>query len=65
MTKIVIDLRDDTAKQPGLANAVLKGVMTGLWSILVPPKSTLPSYRKTWVKRVDNGRWVKVWMREY
>ena len=66
MTKIVIDVRGDRINnKPGLANAVLKGVLAGLWSIIVPPKSTLPTYRKTWVKRVDNGRWVKVWTREY
>jgi hypothetical protein len=66
MTKVVIDVRDDSRNNgSGLAKPVLKGVMAGLWSILIPPRSTQPRYRETWCRRVDNGRWVKVWLREY
>ena len=66
MTKVVIDVRDDSRNnRPGFAKSIVKGVLAGLWSILVLPKSTLPRYRETWARRVDNGRWVKVWTREY
>ena len=66
MAKIVIDVRDRRSETPAeFARGILKGVLAELWSILLPPPQPRPKHRKTWARRVDNGKWVQVWFYQY
>jgi hypothetical protein len=66
MAKIVFNVRDRRLDPPAeFAKSILRGVSAELWKILFPPPKPKPTYKEVWARRVDTGKWVKVWFYQY